>query len=214
MRRAHSSSEWSRRWSQCSPLPLILIATAAPTANPGQYLAVCGGGGYGRDAMGDHSPAPVPRLVDSDSAGLPAIDGPALLLAAATAALPDDRRGWGAAMAAELDQVRGGSSRWWFAAGCARTAIFPPSNSRTPVRVAGAGGGRRGSRAGGRPRTVLTSGLCCGLRRSSAEWRRSVARSRRTPGAARSLIIGVVGLAGVATCIALTALPCGAARGG
>ena len=34
-----------------------------------------------------------------------ALDGPGLLVAAATATLPADRRDWGAAMAAELGQV-------------------------------------------------------------------------------------------------------------
>jgi len=57
----------------------------------------------------------------------------------AWATLPADRRDWGAAMAAELAQVRSRSSRWWFAAGCARGALFPPRNSRAPVLVVGVG---------------------------------------------------------------------------
>ena len=60
-------------------------------------------------------------------------DGPARLLDLAVAALPDDRREWGAAMTAELDHVEGSSSRWSFAAGCMRAALFPPRASRAPV---------------------------------------------------------------------------------
>jgi hypothetical protein len=66
-------------------------------------------------------------------ARLSGMDGPARLLAAASARLPQDRRDWGAAMAAELAQVQGRSARWRFAAGCARTAFFPPPGSRTAV---------------------------------------------------------------------------------
>jgi hypothetical protein len=69
--------------------------------------------------------------------GLSLMDGPARLLAFAVSALPDDRREWGAAMVAELEQVQNSASRWQFAFGCARTAIFPPLSSRKPVlRVA------------------------------------------------------------------------------
>jgi hypothetical protein len=71
-------------------------------------------------------------------AGLSRLDGPARLLAAARAMLPDHRRAWGAAMAAELDQVRGRGSRWRFAAGCARATSFPPSGNRAAVGVAAA----------------------------------------------------------------------------
>jgi hypothetical protein len=70
---------------------------------------------------------------------LSALDGPARLLAAATATLPADRRDWGAAMAAELAQVpvQERAARWRFAAGCARAAIFPPGGTRSAVGVAG-----------------------------------------------------------------------------
>jgi hypothetical protein len=71
-------------------------------------------------------------------ATLATLDGPARLLAAATATLPADRRDWGAAMAAELAQVQDRAARWRFAAGCARAASFPPRGSRVPVLAAGA----------------------------------------------------------------------------
>jgi hypothetical protein len=70
-------------------------------------------------------------------AGLSALDGPGWLLAAAAATLPAGRRHWGAAMTAELAQVQGRAARWRFAAGCARTAVFPPGGTRAAVGVAG-----------------------------------------------------------------------------
>jgi hypothetical protein len=60
-------------------------------------------------------------------ARLSTLDGPAWLLAAAAATLPDDRRDWGAAMAAELTQVQDSPARWRFAAGCARAAVSRPA---------------------------------------------------------------------------------------
>jgi hypothetical protein len=60
-------------------------------------------------------------------AGLSVLDGPALLLAAAAATLPADRRDWGTAMTAELAQVQDPTARWRFAAGCARAAVFHPA---------------------------------------------------------------------------------------
>jgi hypothetical protein len=65
-------------------------------------------------------------------------DGPAWLLAAAAAMVPADRRDWGAAMAAELAQVQDRPARWRFAAGCARTAVFPPLDNRAALAVTGA----------------------------------------------------------------------------
>jgi hypothetical protein len=65
------------------------------------------------------------------------LDGPGWLLAAAVATLPAHRRDWGQAMAAELIQVEGRGDRWRFAAGCARTAAFPPGGTRTAVAVTG-----------------------------------------------------------------------------
>jgi hypothetical protein len=71
-------------------------------------------------------------------AELSGMDGPARLLAAAAATLPNDRRDWGAAMAAELTQVQGRGARWRFAAGCVCTAVFPPRGSHAAVDVGGA----------------------------------------------------------------------------
>ncbi len=56
-------------------------------------------------------------------------DGPERLLAAAVRLLPKDLRDWGFAMLAELEQLRDPFSRWLFALGCARVALFPPRRS-------------------------------------------------------------------------------------
>ncbi len=62
------------------------------------------------------------------------MDGPGLLLAAAVRRLPDDRVDWGAAMLAELAELRIAPERWRFALGCARVALFP-APGRTPALV-------------------------------------------------------------------------------
>jgi hypothetical protein len=67
-------------------------------------------------------------------------DAPARLLAAAVVLLPKDRADWGAAMTAELAGVTGSRARWSFAAGCARTALFPPRTAFRPA-TGWAGGG-------------------------------------------------------------------------
>src|SRR5262245_56954508 len=63
-------------------------------------------------------------------------DGPALLVAVSAAALPADRGDWGEAMTAELAQVDDREARWRFAAGCARTALFPPRGGAPVMLVA------------------------------------------------------------------------------
>jgi hypothetical protein len=63
------------------------------------------------------------------------MDGPQLLLTATAPMLPDNRGDWGAAMSAELAQLRSPSARWSFALGCTRVALLPP-NSRRPWAIA------------------------------------------------------------------------------
>lgn len=65
-------------------------------------------------------------------ADLATLDAPAQLLAAAVAATPRHRRDWGAAMLAELDQVRDPAERWAFAVSSARAAAFPPRTRHAP----------------------------------------------------------------------------------
>jgi hypothetical protein len=138
---------------------------------------------------------------------LSALDGPARLLAAATATLPADRRDWGAAMAAELAQVpvQERAARWRFAAGCARAAIFPPGGTRVAVGVAGAlavtATGAAAWAAGaalpaGRVFALTFVGLLGGLATLA------VARSRRARHAGPGPAVAGLGLAGVAASVA------------
>jgi hypothetical protein len=138
---------------------------------------------------------------------LSALDGPARLLAAATATLPADRRDWGAAMAAELAQVpvQERAARWRFAAGCARAAIFPPGGTRAAVGVAGALAVTATGAAAGATGAVLPAGrvfvpVFVGLLGGLATL--AVARSRRAGHAGPGPAVAGLGLAGVAACVA------------
>ncbi len=141
-------------------------------------------------------------------ASLSSIDGPARLLAAAVATLPDDRRDWGAAMTAELAQVRNRSSRWWFAAGCARVAIFPPRSSRVPVLMAGVLAATAVVTAGpvvgyALPAMRVFAVTLAALVGSLATL--AVARSTRVRRVMPGPTITSAGVGGVAACIAVTA---------
>lgn len=57
------------------------------------------------------------------------IDWPALLLTFAVRQMPVERGEWGAAMLAELAQLRHPLRRWQFALSCTRVALFPPRKS-------------------------------------------------------------------------------------
>jgi hypothetical protein len=142
------------------------------------------------------------------AATLSTMDGPARLLAVAVAALPDDRRDWGAAMSAELAQVRGCSSRWAFAAGCARAALFSPRSNGVPVFVVGTLAAA----------AVVTAGLAVGYALPAlrvfavvfvalvgASATLTVARSRRVRPTAPAPTIPAAGVVGVAASIAVTA---------
>src|SRR5262249_56203219 len=102
-----------------------------------------------------------------------------------------------------LAQVRGRSPRWWFAAGCARAAIFPPRSRRTPVAVALAA------------LAVVTAGMAVDYALPAmrifavtfvalvgALATLAVARSRRVRQAAPGPTITTAGVTGVAACIA------------
>jgi hypothetical protein len=141
-------------------------------------------------------------------AGRATMDGSARLLAAAAAALPAGRRQWGAAMSAELTQVRGRSARWRFAAGCARAAMLPARDSRVPMLAAG-------SLAGA---AVVITALAVGQALPSmrvfavtfvalAGAMATVAVSRPHPlrQAGSGALLTTTTLGGVAACIAVTA---------
>ena len=138
---------------------------------------------------------------------LSALDGPARLLAAATATLPADRRDWGAAMAAELAQVpvQERAARWRFAAGCARAAIFPPGGTRAAVGVAGALAVTATGAAAGATGAALPAGrvfvpVFVGLLGGLATL--TVARSGRAGHAGPGSAVAGLGLVGVAACVA------------
>lgn len=57
------------------------------------------------------------------------------LLTLAVRRLPPDRRDWGQAMLAELDQVQGRTARWRFTLGCVRVALAPPRAQPPPGLV-------------------------------------------------------------------------------
>jgi hypothetical protein len=138
---------------------------------------------------------------------LSAVDGPGWLLAAAAATLPAEWGEWGAAMTAELAQVRGRAARWRFAAGCARVALFPPLGSRAAVGAAGALAVAATVTAvlvtgaalpAGRVFALVFVGLLGGLATLA------VARSRRARRAGPGPATAGLALAGGAACLAAT----------
>jgi hypothetical protein len=140
-------------------------------------------------------------------AELSALDGPARLVAAAAATLPPERREWGAAMAAELAQVRGRAARWRFAAGCARAAVFPPHANRVAMGVAVALAAATVAAT-----ALATSALLPAMRVFAVAFAGlvgglatlAVARSRRVGRARPDLAVAAPGLAGIAGCIGYT----------
>jgi hypothetical protein len=64
------------------------------------------------------------------------LDAPGRLLAVAVATLPDHRREWGAAMAAELAGITEPAARWRFALSCVPAALWLPGTVRAPLLVA------------------------------------------------------------------------------
>jgi hypothetical protein len=140
-------------------------------------------------------------------ARLSPLDGPGWLLALAVATVPAGRRDWGAAMAVELTQVPDRRTRWRFAAGCARAAVFPPGGNRVAVGVAGALATAAIAVAAvatgvalpaGRVFALVFVGLLGGLATLT------VARSHRFDWAGPGRAIAGVALAGIAACGAFT----------
>jgi hypothetical protein len=58
--------------------------------------------------------------------GISLADTPKLLLTIAVRMMPAERREWGAAMLAEVEQLQNPFTRWRFAMGCARVALCSP----------------------------------------------------------------------------------------
>lgn len=139
---------------------------------------------------------------------LSAMDGPARLLAAAVVTLPENRHEWGEAMMAELTHVQSHSARWWFSAGCARAAMFPPLNGSMPTVVVGALAVAAVVTAGpavsyALPAMQIFAVTFVALVGTLATF--AVARSRLARRALPGPTIATAGVAGVAGCIALTA---------
>ena len=135
------------------------------------------------------------------------MDPPARLLAMAIATLPEGRRDWGAAMVAELAQVRDHSGRWRFAVGCARVAIFPPRSNRSPVAVAAALGGGAVILAGftvGEAFPPLRVFAMTFVTLIGAAAVVTVARSRPLTRPTSGPLVVAAGIIGVASCIAAT----------
>jgi hypothetical protein len=135
------------------------------------------------------------------------MDGPGWLLAAAAATLPDGRRDWGAAMAAELAQIEDRAARWRFAAGCARAALLPLGGDRVAVGVAGgvavaavaaAALATGAALPAGRVFALAFVGLLGGLATLA------VARSHRAGHPGPGAVVAGLVLAGVAACVAAT----------
>ena len=136
-------------------------------------------------------------------------DLPARLVAAAALTLPEGRRPWGAAMTAELAEVREPWARWRFAAGCVQAALFPPSRERATAwrraAVVAAAALIVGSAVGGAfPALLVFAVSFIALIGAGAVV--AAARSGPIPraGSGRALT-ATAGLAGVAGCIAVTA---------
>ncbi len=66
------------------------------------------------------------KRIKNNRATLPTLDTPGLLLASAVRRMPAERSDWGAAMLAELAHLQHPSTRWQFALGGTRVALFPP----------------------------------------------------------------------------------------
>lgn len=75
------------------------------------------------------------KRIKASRAALPGMDVPGVLLASVANWMPEDRREWGAAMGAELDQIHRRAARWWFAMSCLRVALFPPRRSGLSLRA-------------------------------------------------------------------------------
>lgn len=139
------------------------------------------------------------------SVRLKGLDTPARLLAIAVATLPAERHEWGEAMTAELDQVTDRRSRWQFALGCVRTALFPPRGHRVPVLVVAAIAAA----------LVTASGFLAGsaLRTFAVAFAAVVgagaigvaARSRKLHRPAQTSLVLAVGLAAVIACVVIAA---------
>ena len=137
-----------------------------------------------------------------------ALDPPARLLATAVATLPRERRDWGAAMVAELAEVRDPADRWRFAAGCAQVALAPAHRDRGPVIAVAAWAAAAVVTAAVvvgevRPELQVFAVVFTGVLGTLAVV--AVLRAPRVGFTATGLSVALTGLTGVAACVAATA---------
>src|SRR5206468_7596663 len=92
-------------------------------------------------------------------------DAPARIVAVAAGLLPEHRRDWGRAMAAELAQIHGHGRRWRFAAGAVRVALLPPPRRRNRVLAVALAGLAAAAGA-----TVVAASEVPGLSVFAASW--------------------------------------------
>jgi hypothetical protein len=137
---------------------------------------------------------------------LSTMDSPGRLLAAAVAALPDERRDWGAGMTGELAEVRGRAARWRFALSAARTPLWLPPAGGWPLFALVAGAVAAAIAASGPAVGSAVPGLAIftvGFVGFVGAWLVvAIARSRRPRATLRMPALLVT--AGVATAIAMT----------
>jgi hypothetical protein len=135
-------------------------------------------------------------------------DAPARIVNVAVGLLPEHRRDWGRALAAELAQIRGSGRRWRFAVSAVRVALFPPPRRRNRVlavtlvglAAAAAATVAAASEVPGLSVFVAVLGLLlCGYATAVT------ARSPRPRLTVPRVIVGVVALAGAAAAVAVVA---------
>jgi len=131
------------------------------------------------------------------------------LVALATRLLPPERRDWGQAMLAELDQIKGRAARWRFALGCVRVALAPPRVAEPPglavraavvVGAAGVGLGIYRVSPATQVFAVLFAAMLAGCVWMALLRSRAAAASQAGPGG----ILRAVLLLGVASCVGVT----------
>jgi hypothetical protein len=136
-----------------------------------------------------------------DGARVIEMDGPARLLAAVVAALHAERRERGAAVAAQLTDVRGRWSRWRFALHSAGSLVFPRRSRRVAALgvVVVAGTAVIAWQSAGHFLPIMQVALL-----PAAMGIVAVARLERVGHAAPDRLIAITGVAGVLACLAVT----------
>ncbi|WP_185053604.1 hypothetical protein [Thermocatellispora tengchongensis] len=83
----------------------------------------------------------------------------ARLIRAAASTLPEERRHWGEAMAAELPRVTGRRARLWFTLGCVRALLAAHRLQRLPGTIVSLSGGRRTTLVGAAASVTIAAAM-------------------------------------------------------